>query len=38
MTGARRLLWALISVLSVFVVFGLSLAAFAVGRDDWVAF
>src|SRR5262245_41708866 len=38
MTGARRLLWALISVLSVFVVFGLSLVAFAVGRDDWVAF
>ena len=38
MTGARRLLWALISVLSVFVMFGLSLAAFAVGRDDWVAF
>jgi protein-S-isoprenylcysteine O-methyltransferase Ste14 len=38
MTGARRLLWVLISVLSVFVLFGLSFAAFAVGRGDWVAF
>ena len=38
MTGAQRLLWALISVLSVFVLFGLSSAAFAIGRGDWVAF
>jgi protein-S-isoprenylcysteine O-methyltransferase Ste14 len=38
MTGARRLLWLLISVLSISVVFGVSLAAFALGRGDWVAF
>ena len=38
MTGARRLLWATISVLSTFVLFGVSLAAFAFGRGDWVAF
>jgi protein-S-isoprenylcysteine O-methyltransferase Ste14 len=38
MTGARRLLWVLISVLSILIVFGLSYAAFALGRGDWVAF
>jgi protein-S-isoprenylcysteine O-methyltransferase Ste14 len=38
MTGARRLLWALISLLSVFVLFGLSFAAFALGRGDWLVF
>jgi protein-S-isoprenylcysteine O-methyltransferase Ste14 len=38
MTGARRLLWALVSVLSVFVLFGLSFAAFAFGRGDGFAF
>jgi hypothetical protein len=38
MSGARRLLWVTISVLSTFVLFGLSFAAFAVGRGDWVAF
>src|SRR6516165_4098416 len=34
----RRLLWVLISVLSTLVLFGLSFAAFALGRSDWVAF
>jgi protein-S-isoprenylcysteine O-methyltransferase Ste14 len=34
----RRLLWVMISVLSTFVLFGLSLAAFAFGRGDWAAF
>src|SRR6516225_1364087 len=34
----RRLLWVLISVLSTLVLFGLSFAAFALGRGDWVAF
>jgi hypothetical protein len=34
----RRLLWVMISVLSTLVLFGLSLAAFAFGRGDWVAF
>jgi protein-S-isoprenylcysteine O-methyltransferase Ste14 len=38
MTGARRLLWILVSVLSTLVLFGLSYAAFALGRGDWVAF
>jgi protein-S-isoprenylcysteine O-methyltransferase Ste14 len=38
MTGARRLLWFLVSVLSVLVLFGLSFAAFAVGRGDAAAF
>jgi protein-S-isoprenylcysteine O-methyltransferase Ste14 len=38
MRGARPLLWVLISVLSTFVLFGLSFAAFAFGRGDWVAF
>jgi protein-S-isoprenylcysteine O-methyltransferase Ste14 len=34
----RRLFWVMISVLSVLVLFGLSFAAFAIGRDDRVAF
>src|SRR6516164_8788311 len=34
----RRLLWALISVLSTLVLFGLSFAAFALGRGDGAAF
>jgi protein-S-isoprenylcysteine O-methyltransferase Ste14 len=38
MTGARRLLWALISVASTLLWLGLSLAAFAVGRGDPLAF
>ena len=38
MMGARRLFWLLISVLSTFVLFGMSLVAFALGRGDWVAF
>jgi protein-S-isoprenylcysteine O-methyltransferase Ste14 len=37
MTGAQRLLWFLISLLSV-LIFGLSLAAFAFGYGDWVEF
>jgi protein-S-isoprenylcysteine O-methyltransferase Ste14 len=38
MTGRQRLLWFLVSVLSACIFFGLSFAAFAIGRDDWVAF
>ena len=38
MTGARLLLWVLISVLSTSALFGLSLAAFAAGRGNWAAF
>jgi protein-S-isoprenylcysteine O-methyltransferase Ste14 len=38
MTVAQRLLWLAVSVLSVFVLFGLSFVAFSVGRDDWFAF
>jgi hypothetical protein len=38
MTGARRLLWVLVSVLSTLALFGLSLVAFALGRGDWGAF
>jgi protein-S-isoprenylcysteine O-methyltransferase Ste14 len=38
MTGAQRLLWVTISLLSTSVLFGLSIAAFALGRGDWVAF
>jgi protein-S-isoprenylcysteine O-methyltransferase Ste14 len=38
MTGAQRLLWVLVSVLSVFLLYGLSFAAFTLGRGDWVAF
>lgn len=38
MTGARLLLWAAVSALSAVVFFGLSVAAFAVGRGDWAAF
>jgi protein-S-isoprenylcysteine O-methyltransferase Ste14 len=38
MTGARRLLWGLVSVLSTLALFGLSYAAFSLGRGDWVAF
>jgi protein-S-isoprenylcysteine O-methyltransferase Ste14 len=34
----RRLLWVLFSVLSTSVLFGLSIAAFALGRGDWAAF
>src|SRR6516162_11950610 len=38
MAGARLLLWVLISVLSALVLFGVSFAAFAFARGDWVAF
>jgi protein-S-isoprenylcysteine O-methyltransferase Ste14 len=38
MTGARRLLWVVVSMLSTLAVFGLSFAAFSLGRGDWVAF
>jgi protein-S-isoprenylcysteine O-methyltransferase Ste14 len=38
MTVTRRLLWVLVAVLSTSVLFGLSFAAFAFGRGDWVAF
>jgi protein-S-isoprenylcysteine O-methyltransferase Ste14 len=38
MTGARRLLWVSVSVLSTSASFGLSFAAFALGRGDWGAF
>jgi protein-S-isoprenylcysteine O-methyltransferase Ste14 len=38
MTAARRLLWVVISVLSTAVLFGVSWAAFALGRGDWAAF
>ena len=38
MTSARRLVWALVSVLSTLGLFGLSFAAFSFGRGDWVAF
>jgi protein-S-isoprenylcysteine O-methyltransferase Ste14 len=38
MTRARRLLWGMISVLSTFVLFGVSFVAFSLGRGDWVAF
>jgi protein-S-isoprenylcysteine O-methyltransferase Ste14 len=38
MTIEQRLLWTLISLLSVCVLFSLSYTAFAVGRGDWMAF
>jgi protein-S-isoprenylcysteine O-methyltransferase Ste14 len=38
MTGARLLLWVIISVLSTSVLFGLAFVAFGFGRGDWVAF
>ncbi len=38
MTSTRLFLWTAVGVLSVVVLFGLSLAAFALGRGDWVAF
>jgi protein-S-isoprenylcysteine O-methyltransferase Ste14 len=38
MTGTRRLLWVMVSVLSTSALFGLSFAAFVFGRGDWVAF
>jgi protein-S-isoprenylcysteine O-methyltransferase Ste14 len=38
MSGARLLVWALISVLSTLILFGMSFAAFAFGRGDWVPF
>jgi len=38
MTATRLLFWLAISVLSIVVLFGLSLAAFAAGRGDWIAF
>jgi protein-S-isoprenylcysteine O-methyltransferase Ste14 len=38
MAGARLLLWFMVSVLSTFVLFGVSFVAFALGRGDWVAF
>jgi protein-S-isoprenylcysteine O-methyltransferase Ste14 len=38
MTGARRLLWVTISVLSIFLLFGVAFVAFALGSGDWAAF
>jgi protein-S-isoprenylcysteine O-methyltransferase Ste14 len=38
MTGMRRLLWLMTAMLSSAILFGMSYAAFAVGRGDWVAF
>jgi hypothetical protein len=38
MTGLQRLLWVMISLLSTFVLFGLSFVAFALGGGDWRAF
>ena len=38
MTGSKWLLWLVVSVLSIAVLFGISLVAFAVGRGDWLAF
>jgi protein-S-isoprenylcysteine O-methyltransferase Ste14 len=38
MARPQLLLWALVSVLSTSVMFGLSWAAFSVGRSNWVAF
>jgi protein-S-isoprenylcysteine O-methyltransferase Ste14 len=38
MTSARLLVWALLSVLSTLILFGVSFAAFAFGRGDWVPF
>ena len=38
MSGPRRLLWVIISVLSTVALFGLSFAAFALGRGNGVAF
>src|SRR5262245_42730770 len=38
MMGARRLLWGMISVLSTLVLFGVSFAAFSVGRGAWTEF
>jgi hypothetical protein len=38
MTGVRLLLWVLVSVLSTSALFGVSFAAFALGRGDWLAF
>jgi protein-S-isoprenylcysteine O-methyltransferase Ste14 len=38
MTIAQRLLWLVVSVLSVVTLFGLSVAAFAAGRGNWAAF
>jgi protein-S-isoprenylcysteine O-methyltransferase Ste14 len=38
MTGVRRLLWVMVSVLSTSILFSLSFVAFAVGRGNWVAF
>ena len=38
MTGTRLLLWTAVGVLATGAFFGLSFAAFAVGRGDWVAF
>ncbi len=38
MTGVRLLLWVLVAVLSTLALFGLSFAAFALGRGDWGSF
>jgi protein-S-isoprenylcysteine O-methyltransferase Ste14 len=38
MTATRRFFWALISVLSTSIVFGVSYVAFSLGYGDWVAF
>jgi protein-S-isoprenylcysteine O-methyltransferase Ste14 len=38
MTGAHLLLWTVVGELATIVFFGLSFAAFAVGRGDWAAF
>jgi protein-S-isoprenylcysteine O-methyltransferase Ste14 len=38
MTGARRLLWVTVSLLTTLVLFGVSAVAFGLGRGDGVAF
>lgn len=38
MNGRHLLLWTIVSLSSILVLFGLSFAAFAAGRGDWVAF
>ncbi len=38
MTGRHLLVWIIVSLSSIIVLFGLSFAAFAAGRGDWVAF
>jgi protein-S-isoprenylcysteine O-methyltransferase Ste14 len=38
MTAAQRLLWLVVTLVTLAVFFGLSLAAFAAGRGDWAEF